>query len=66
MYGVSVLSIGVLGATAFYSVLRFGVMEGWFLFAHMMGSGTLVPMLLLLAVTWVEANRFGHGSRHEQ
>lgn len=50
-----------LAVTAFFSVLRFGAMEGWFLFVHMVGSGTLVALLPLLAITWSESSRFGRG-----
>lgn len=59
VYLLTLLCIADLGATAFYSVLRYGAMEGWFLLVHMVGAGGLVLMLLLMAVTWAEASRFG-------
>lgn len=52
-------SIAVLGATAFFAVMRFGALEGWLLFAHMFGAGAFVAILPVLGITWCEANRFG-------
>lgn len=62
IYSLALLSIVVLGATAFFSVIQYGAMEGWFLLAHTVSSGALIPLLLLLAITWAEANRFGRGT----
>jgi hypothetical protein len=52
-----------LAATAFYSVLQFGSMSGWFLFVHMFGAGALVALLPLITITWAESNRFGRGQQ---
>jgi len=57
-FGILV-SVAMLGATAFYAVLRHGAMHGWWLFAHMFGAGAFTGVLPLLAITWARANRFG-------
>ena len=54
-------SVGLLGATAFFGVLRFGALHGWLLFAHMFGAGAFVAVLPVVALTWCEANRFVRG-----
>lgn len=59
VYLATIGSIAVLGATAFFAVIRFGALEGWLLFAHMFGAGAFVVVLPVLAITWCEANRFG-------
>ena len=59
IYLITVVAVADLGATAFYAVLRYGAMEGWALFVHVLGSGALVLALPLMAITWAEANRFG-------
>lgn len=61
VYLVTLLCVMDLGVTAFYSVIRFGALEGWWLLAHMVGSGGLILMLPLLALTWARASRFGRG-----
>jgi hypothetical protein len=58
VYLGTVVSVAVLGTTAFVAMIRFGVLDGWFLFVHMFGAGALVAVLPLLAVTWSEANQF--------
>jgi hypothetical protein len=63
IYLAFLLCVLDLAITAFYSVLKLDAMEGWFLFVHMVGSGGLVALLPLLAITWAEANRFGSGKR---
>ena len=55
------VSVAVLGATAFYTVLKSGGMHGWWLFAHMFGAGAMVVTLPLLAITWCGASRLGRG-----
>jgi hypothetical protein len=62
VYLALIVAVAVLGTTAFYSVLRYGVMEGWLLLAHMVGSGLLVLVLPLIAIAWAEANRFGRAT----
>ncbi len=59
VYLGALVSVAVLGVTSFYTVLRFGGMHGWWLFAHMFGAGALTGVLPLLALTWCGANRFG-------
>ena len=59
VYLLTLGSVAVLGATAFFAVLRFGALQGWLLFAHMFGAGGLVLVLPLLAITWCEASCFG-------
>ena len=61
IYFALLICVVDLAVTAFFSVLRFGSMGGWFLFVHMFGSGALVALLPLLAMTWAESNRFGRG-----
>ena len=34
VYVTTVVSVATLGATSFYAVLRFGALEGWWMFAH--------------------------------
>ena len=59
LYLATVASIAVLGVTSFGAMMRFGILDGWILFAHMFGAGALVAILPLLSLTWCEANRFG-------
>ncbi len=59
VYLATVVSVTILGVTSFYSVIRFGVLDGWWLFAHMFGAGAFVFVLPVLAITWGLANRFG-------
>jgi hypothetical protein len=66
VYLALLLSIAVLGGAAFYSVIRFGVMDGWLLFAHMIGAGAFVVVLPLIAIAWAEANRFGDNRGEQQ
>ena len=47
-----------LGVTSFVGMFRLGAVGGWWLFAHMGGSGALVAALPLLALMWADANRF--------
>jgi hypothetical protein len=62
IYLVTLGSVALLAVTSFGSMLRFGVLEGWALFAHMFGAGALVGILPLVAMTWSNANRFGQQS----
>jgi hypothetical protein len=62
VYWATVLCVALLGVTAFFAVLRYGVLDGWLLFVHMFGAGALVAVLPLLAITFAEANRFGNAS----
>ncbi|MBC8875763.1 MAG: hypothetical protein H8E44_40570 [Planctomycetes bacterium] len=59
VYLASIGSVAMLGATAFFGLLRHGILEGWLLFAHMFGAGAFVVVLPVLAITWCEASRFG-------
>ena len=59
VYLATILSVAVLGVTAFFGVLCFGVLDGWLLFAHLFGAGAFVFVLPVLAITWCGANRFG-------
>ncbi len=59
VYLGALVSVAMLGVTSFYTVLRFGGMHGWWLFAHMFGAGALTGVLPLLALTWCGASRFG-------
>jgi hypothetical protein len=59
VYLGALASVSVLGVTSFYTVLRFGGMHGWWLFAHMFGAGALTAVLPLAALTWCGASRFG-------
>lgn len=59
IYLVALSSVVILGVTSFGALMRFGVLDGWPLFAHMFGAGALVAILPLLALAWGAANRFG-------
>ncbi len=59
VYLATVISVATLGVTSFYAVLRYGILDGWWLFAHMFGAGAFVFVLPVLAMTWGMANRFG-------
>ncbi len=61
VYLATVVSVLLLGVTAFFAVIRFGVLEGWPLFFHMFGAGAFVAVLPLLAITWCRASSFGCG-----
>jgi hypothetical protein len=68
VYAATLVSIAVLGGTAFGAVLSVGVLGGWALFAHMVGAGMFVFVLPVLAVTWCEPCRFDlrrYGERGE-
>ncbi|MFV1964313.1 MAG: hypothetical protein ACC628_02735 [Pirellulaceae bacterium] len=61
VYLGAMVSVAVLGFTSFFAVLRYGMLSGWLLFAHMFGAGLFVGVLPFLSVTWCEASRFeGH------
>jgi hypothetical protein len=62
IYLGTLVSVAVLGVTSFYTVLRFGGMHQWWLFAHMFGAGAMTGVLPLLALTWCGASRFGRVS----
>jgi hypothetical protein len=64
VYLGALVSVAGLGFTSFYTVLRFGGMHGWWLFAHMFGAGALTAILPLAALTWCGASRFGRSSPH--
>lgn len=51
-----VLNVGVLGTTAFYSVLVAHGMHGWWLLAHMGGAGGFVATITLMS--WTVSFRF--------
>lgn len=58
VYLGTLASVAVLGITAFVAVIRFGVLDGWWLFVHMFGAGALVAVLPILALTWFIPNLF--------
>jgi hypothetical protein len=58
IYTVTLLALGVLAVTSFYSVLAMGHMLGWMLYVHLLGAGAFVVLLLLVALTWAHASRF--------
>ena len=66
VYLGALVSVAVLGITSFFTVLRFGGMHGWWLFAHMFGAGALTGVLPLLALTWCGANRFERMTRQQR
>ena len=59
IYLVTLLAVGVLAVTSFYAVLTVGHMLGWMLYVHLLGAGPFVVLLLLIALTWAHACRFG-------
>lgn len=59
VYLALLVCVTALGVTSFYTVLRFGGMHGWWLFAHMCGAGALTAVLPLAALTWAGASQFG-------
>jgi hypothetical protein len=61
VYLATVASVALLGVTAFFAVIRYGVLDGWLLFFHMFGAGAFVAVLPLLAITWCRASSFGCG-----
>ena len=58
VYLGTVISVAILGLTSFYGVLRYHVLDGWLLFAHMFGAGAFTAMLPLWALTWSPAHRW--------
>ncbi len=56
VYLGALVSVAALAITSFYTVLRFGGMHGWWLFAHMFGAGAMTGVLPLLALTWCGAH----------
>jgi hypothetical protein len=58
VYLGTLVSVAILGATAFSAVLRHQMLDGWPLFAHMFGAGAFTAILPLLALTWSPAHRF--------
>ncbi len=66
VYLGALVSVATLGFTAFFTILRFGSMRGWWLFAHMFGAGALVALLPLLAINWAGPCRFGSGSANDE
>ncbi len=66
LYLGTLVSVGVLAVTSYYSVWRDGVMSGWWLFVHMFGAGALVALLPLIAITWAGPSRFGTGRPAEE
>lgn len=57
VYLATLASVAVLGVTSLVAVIRFGILGGWWLFAHMFGAGAFTFVLPLLALTWCEAHR---------
>ncbi len=66
VYLGALASVTTLAVTAFYTVLQYDGMHGWWLFAHMFGAGALVVVLPLLAINWAGPSRFGHGRAAEE
>ncbi len=58
VYLGTLVSVAILGLTAFSAVLRHQMLDGWLLFAHMFGAGAFTAMLPLLAITWSPSHRF--------
>lgn len=58
VYLGTLVSVVVLGITSLVGVIRFGILDGWWLFIHMVGAGLFTVVLPLLALSWCEANRF--------
>ena len=52
IYIGAIVSVLILGATSFISVLSAGAMHGWFLFLHLFGAGAFVVFLMLIAIIW--------------
>jgi hypothetical protein len=59
LYCVTILAVGTLAGTSFYSVIAIGVLERWLLLVHMTAAGMFVAVLPLIALTWASACRFG-------
>jgi len=57
VYLATLASVAVLGGTSLVAVIRFGILDGWWLFIHMFGAGVFTVVLPILALTWCEANR---------
>jgi hypothetical protein len=66
VYVATLASVAGLGVTSFFTVMRFGAMHGWALFAHMVAAGLFVFVLPVLAITWCGVNRFAARSGSEQ
>jgi hypothetical protein len=57
VYLGTLASVAVLGVTSLVAVIRFGILDSWWLFIHMFGAGAFTVVLPVLALTWCEANR---------
>jgi hypothetical protein len=62
-YIVAVASIALCALTSFGAVLFSGKLLGWPLVFHMMGAGTFVFFLPVLALMWGRSSRFGQAYR---
>lgn len=58
IYLVMLVAVAVLAVTAFYPSLQHRELDGWLLFVHMVGAGTFVFTLPVLALAWCEPSRF--------
>lgn len=56
VYLGTLASVAVLAVTSLVAVIQFGILGGWWLFAHMFGAGAFTLVLPLLALTWCEAH----------
>ena len=59
VYVATIVAVADLAVTSFYAVLSEGVLHGWLLLGHMVGSGAFVALLVLVALTWANSSRFG-------
>ncbi|HID24175.1 MAG TPA: hypothetical protein EYP14_17485 [Planctomycetaceae bacterium] len=66
LYAVAVLALLDLSVTAFYAVAVHGHLGGWWLLGHMVGAGTFLGVLPLLALTWCRPCCFELPSRSDQ
>jgi len=66
VYLATLVSVAGLGVTSFFTVMRFGAMHGWALFAHMVAAGMFTFVLPVLAITWCGVNRFAVQSGPEK
>ncbi|MBI1368253.1 MAG: hypothetical protein GC162_06325 [Planctomycetes bacterium] len=57
LYLALMVTILVLAATSFYTVLTVGFMGGWALWLHLMAAGAFVVAFALIALTWGGAAR---------
>lgn len=62
-YFVAVAAIAACAVTSFGAVLFSGKLLGWALVFHMMGAGTFVFLLPILALMWGRSSRFGQAYR---